>query len=73
MTYKHARPALLLLCFATAGACGSGSKTCGANPASYQPTIVAAQFSTTIDNKWLSFTPVSVTTYMHTSGNLVEQ
>ena len=58
---------------ALAGSCGSGSKSCGTNPAGYQPMIVAADFSTTIDNKWLSFVPGTVTKYLQTSGNIVEQ
>jgi hypothetical protein len=66
----------LILLGAGAGAisCGSSqSPTCGANPAAYAPAVDPAQFSTTIDNKWLFFPTGAVFNYMQTSGDLVEQ
>jgi hypothetical protein len=74
MTSKDVRTTSIIICLgALAGSCGSGSKTCGPNPAGYHPTIVPSDFSTTIDNRWLSFVPGTVTMYLQTSGNIVEQ
>jgi hypothetical protein len=46
---------------------------CSTNPAKYDPPIVAADFSSTIDNKYLSFKPGTVFGYVQTSGDIVEQ
>jgi hypothetical protein len=46
---------------------------CTTNPARYDPPIVAADFSATIDNPYLSYAPGTVFKYVQTSGNLVEQ
>jgi hypothetical protein len=60
---------------AAAGACGGSpsSTSCAANAAAYDPAIVPADFSTTIDNRYLSFKPGTVFTYKQTSGDVVEQ
>jgi len=64
----------LVLLAGSAPSCGSkASATCGANPAGYDPSVVASNFSTTINNQWLFFAPGSVNTYLQTAGNVVEQ
>jgi hypothetical protein len=68
-------PALLraLLVALPALACRSSTPNCGDNPAGYAPHIDPANFSTTIDNKYLSYVPGTVFKYTRTDGNLVEQ
>jgi hypothetical protein len=55
--------------------CGSSNdmQTCGANAAGYAPAIDPADFSTTIDNKYLSFVPGTVAKYVQSDGSPVEQ
>ena len=67
-------PLGFLLLLATAS-CGSGEtmKTCGANAASYEPMINPADFSTTIDNKYLTYVPGTVAKYVQSTGDVVEQ
>jgi hypothetical protein len=55
-----------------AASCGSNSR-CGDNAAAYHPTIVAADFSPTIDNKYMPFKPGAVFRYTNTDGETVEQ
>jgi hypothetical protein len=55
--------------------CGGGgsSQSCGTNMAGYAPVIDPADFSSTIDNKYLTYVPGTVAKYMQTSGDVVEQ
>jgi hypothetical protein len=43
------------------------------DPGVYQPTIVAADFSATIDNRYLSYPPGMVFRYKNSDGEIVEQ
>src|SRR5256885_7196797 len=61
------------LAAAVSFSCGSGTKACGPNPAGYTPTIGAANFSRTIDTRWLFYPQGAVFTYVQTSGEIVEQ
>src|SRR5947207_5765160 len=72
MTSKIILPVAALVA-SVALSCGSGTKSCGQNPAGYLPAIAAADFSTTIDNKWLFYPPGAVFMYVQTSGEIVEQ
>ena len=73
MNTTHAMALLVSLPIAAA-ACGgaSGSAVCGANPAGYNPTLVAADFSSKIDNKYLPFTPGTAYQHVDSDGNIVE-
>jgi len=66
-------PVLLVLSL-VAPACGSSdsARTCGPNAASYAPAIDPAEFSTTIDNKYLSYVPGTVARYVQSGGEVVE-
>ena len=72
MTSKIVLPLAALVAGAVLS-CGSGTKSCGPNPASYMPAITAAEFSTTIDNKRLFYPQGAVFMYVQTSGDIVEQ
>ncbi len=79
MRTVSSRTAVVLFAVILSGA-GCGSKAastmnvdCAANPAGYNPTIVPADFSTTIDNQWLAYTPGTVFKYVRSDGNSVEQ
>jgi hypothetical protein len=52
-------------------ACSSGASSC-ANPAGYAPHIDAANFSTAIDNQYLTYRPGMVLKFTTTDGNVVE-
>src|SRR5262249_47628327 len=47
--------------------------SCATNPAGYTPTIVASDFSTTIDNPYLSYPVGKKYSFVQSEGNLVEQ
>src|SRR5437870_5208560 len=55
--------------------CGSSDnmQSCGTNTASYAPVINPADFSTNIDNKYLTFVPGTVAKYVQSGGGAVEQ
>jgi len=52
--------------------CGGGSQTCGPNMAGYAPVIDPAAFSSTIDNRYLTYVPGTVAKYVQSSGDVVE-
>ena len=62
-----------------AGACGSSKSegaapaSCAANGAGYDPLITPADFSATVDNKYMPFVPGTVAMYRQSGGELVEQ
>ncbi|HET6284512.1 MAG TPA: hypothetical protein VFH73_26385 [Polyangia bacterium] len=64
---------LTLLTLCPLASCSSSANSCGANPARYSPQIVPSDFSTTIDNKYLTYLPGRVMTFTRTDGNIVEQ
>jgi hypothetical protein len=53
--------------------CSHDSTPPACDPGVYQPAIVAADFSSTIDNPLLSYAPGMVLRYRNTDGELVEQ
>src|SRR6266851_10528229 len=81
----HTRPSMIIfaasLAIATASCSSSssdvasegGAASCDTNPANYHPQIVPADFSTTIDNKYLSYPPGLMLSFVQTDGNVVEQ
>jgi hypothetical protein len=66
-------PSLLSIALAAAS-CGNADKnaSCGPNPASYSPRVVAAEFSSTIDNKYLPYRPGTAYKHVDSDGNIVE-
>src|SRR5437763_1218512 len=58
-----------------AAACGNSAKNtaCPATAAVYVPAIVAADFSTTIDNKYLTYVVGTVAQFVQSGGEVVEQ
>jgi hypothetical protein len=68
---KHHRTAVVI-CALAAPAC-SDSSTPGPNPAGYSPTIVAADFSSTVDNHYLSYLAGTTFKYTNTDGDVVQQ
>jgi hypothetical protein len=56
-----------------AAACSGKNESCGPNGAGYDPTIDPAQFSTRIDNQYLSYPPGTVARYRQSGGEIVEQ
>ena len=68
--------ALVGLTFAVAvAACGKAETACdpNQNAAGYHPAIVATDFSSTIDNKYLPYLPGTVFKWHDADGNVVEQ
>jgi hypothetical protein len=69
------RPFSALLVLSLAPACGSGGEsfqTCGPNAAGYAPVIDPADFSATIDNKYLSYAAGTMARYVQSGGEVVE-
>jgi hypothetical protein len=52
---------------------GSNDASCSQSGAGYQPAIVAADFSSVVDNKYLSYIPGMVFKYTNTDHEIVEQ
>jgi hypothetical protein len=69
------RRALAILVVLPALSCGSGEQlsSCGANAAGYAPPIDPAEFSATIDNRYLFYKPGTVARYRQSGGEVVEQ
>src|SRR3954468_12786602 len=53
--------------------CGGSAQTCGTNLAGYSPAIDPAEFSSTIDNPYLTYVPGTVAKYVQSNGDVVEQ
>jgi hypothetical protein len=64
---------VIVLSAAILGGCGSGSHDATCSQAIYSPQIVAADFVSAVDNKYLSYLPGTVLRYVDTDKNVVEQ
>jgi hypothetical protein len=72
---KHTLSPIILALCATA-ACGSAgpaaTTACPPNTIGYDPPITAADFSTTIDNRYLAYRPGSSARYRQSAGEIVQ-